>query len=178
VVFLADLDQEPHSRWPGLLLGAAIALPVALAVGAYVLPRLREAIVQAALDHDTHARDRDAYMNQLCTTALVVERDEAVCGCILGAEFPSMDCMDGFFVWLTDRQINRCEESATFDEAVGFCSCVQAVGDASEKAGEGTAADRVKVQGYPRCLTLEDALGFPDLEQLAPTFVDAPERSG
>ena len=174
MVFLADLDDKPEPRWKGLLIGVAIALPLTLVLGAWALPRLRAAIINAATLHDSHARERDAYMGQLCTTALVIERDEKVCGCILGAQTPSMDCMDSFFVWLTDRQVERCEDPATFDQAVSFCSCVRTLREESEKVSEDNGARRVKFQGYPRCLSLEDKLDYPRLETLAPSFRDVP----
>lgn len=174
MVFLADLDYKPEPRWKGLLIGASIALPVTLLFGSWALPRLRAAIINAATMHDTHARERDGYMGELCTTALVIERDEKVCGCILGAQTPSMDCMDSFLVWLTDRQVERCEDPATFDQALSFCSCVQALSEESEKVSEERAARRVKFRGYPRCLSLEDRLDYPLLETLAPSFVEAP----
>jgi hypothetical protein len=170
VVFLADLDQEPYSRKRGLLIGAAIAIPVTLAVGVFVLPRIRAAIINAAADHDARARERDAYMQALCTEALVVDRDEDTCKCILGTEYPSMDCMSGFNVWLVDRQVERCADEAVFNQSVAFCTCVRTLGEQFAAEPDPNAARVIKSEGYPRCEGLDDALEYPALEQLAPSF--------
>ncbi len=173
MVFLADLDQEPYSRKRGLLIGAAIALPLALLFAAFVLPRLRMAIINAAADHDSRARERDAYMNRLCTEALVVDRDEDACKCILGTEYPSMDCLSPFAVWLTDRQVERCDAPEVFDSSVSFCTCVQTLDESSKKEAEPKAARSIKSEGYWRCDALEDRLDLPPLQELAPSFVEA-----
>lgn len=170
VVFLADLDQEPYSRKRGLVIGAAIAIPVTLAVGVLVLPRIRAAIINAAADHDARARERDSYMLSLCTEALVVERDEDTCKCVLGAEYPSLDCMSGFNVWLVDRQVERCADPGVFDQSVAFCSCVQSLDEKFRAEADPNTARVIKSEGYPRCEGLDDALEYPSLEQLAPSF--------
>ena len=173
MVFLADLDQEPYSRKRGLMIGVAIAIPIALLFAAFVLPRLRAAIVNAAADHDARAEARNVYMNRVCSEALVVERDEKMCGCVLGSEYPSIDCISHFNVWATNRQVERCADPATFDAAVSFCTCVQTLEQKSAELADPKAARVLKSEGYPRCVGLEDRLDFPPLEQLASTF--APE---
>jgi hypothetical protein len=172
VVFLADLDQEPASRWRGLLLGVAIALPVTLVFGSWLLPRLRAAIVNAATDHDAHARERGEYMDGLCNSALVVSRDERLCGCVLGTEYPGMDCMDRFNEWLTDRQAERCEEQATFEASISFCTCVQTLVEANATPRVNSTDSTSKAQGFPRCMGLEDRLDYPALDKLAPAFAE------
>ena len=170
MVFLADLDQEPYSRRRGLLIGVAIALPLSLLIGAFGLPRLRAAIINAAADHDARAAERDAYMDALCTQALNVDRDEDACKCILGTDYPSLDCAAPFNVWLTDRQVERCEDQAVFDQAVGFCTCVQTLDENFKAESDPKAARVIKSEGYTRCEGLPDKLAYPPLDQLAPSF--------
>lgn len=173
--FLADIDQAPDPRGRRLLVGVAIAVPVCLLLGWLVLPRLRAALMSAAADHDRLARERDAFMGEICGPGMKLSRDEKLCGCVLATEYPGLDCLDRFSQWLTDQQGARCDEPATFDTAPGYCSCVLAVREDSA-ALDDEAQLRARGSAFPRCAALPDALGLPELQSLVSSFGDADQR--
>ena len=106
------------------------------------------------------------------TEALVVDRDEDACKCILGTEYPSLDCLAPFAVWLTDRQVERCEDPKTFEASVSFCTCVQTLDEQFDAAAGDPSAPSIKSEGYWRCDALEDRLDLPPLQELAPAFAE------
>ena len=117
---LADLDDPEPSRARGLVLGLVVMVPLTLGIGYFLLPALRSAIVGGAADLDSRLRREDAYMEAVCGPALVVERDEGLCKCVLGAEYPSLDCHGPFLTWSLDRMGETCADPTTFETALSF----------------------------------------------------------
>jgi hypothetical protein len=164
---MADLDDPPQSRARGILIGIAVGLPFVAAIGLWLLPALHAQLVGGAEEFDARLRQEDAYMHGLCSDALVVERDERLCGCALAAEFPSLDCRAQFTAWSLERQREQCADEELRAGAVSFCACVEALEEMRERT-EDEAQARQVVQRYARCAELEDAMYLPTIEQLAP----------
>ncbi|MHC4393105.1 MAG: hypothetical protein ACYTFT_07940 [Planctomycetota bacterium] len=164
---MADLQDPPRSRARGFLIGLTVAVPLVLLIGLWLLPFLHAQLVGGAEDFDARLRQEDAYMHGVCNEALVVDRDEALCSCALGAEFPSLDCRAPFMRWSLDRQSEQCADTSIAAEAVSFCACVDALIEMVESAPDEKTA-RQTVQRYARCAELEDAIYLPTLDQLSP----------
>lgn len=164
---MADLDDPPRSRWPGLLIGLLVALPFAGALAWGLLPFLYGQLTGGAADFDARLRQEDAYMQALCTDALTIPRDEALCECALAIEFPSLDCRPQFMAWTLARQAERCLEPALRSQAVSFCACVEAVATNAAEAPD-EAAERKAIQRYAACTELDDAFSLPTVAELAP----------
>jgi hypothetical protein len=168
---LADIDDPPRSRLPGILLGLLLGLPVAGVCAWLILPPLIGAVVGSAADFDKRLRQEDQYMKTLCDEALVVARDEALCKCIWAVEFPSLDCHAPFLRWSLDRHRESCADPETRRGALSFCSCVDVIAgkvdeaEAAEPAGDAARQEALKLEG---CFRLDDALFLPPLESLAP----------
>jgi hypothetical protein len=165
---LADLDDPPPSRVRGLALGALLGLPIVAVLAAVGLPALHARVIGEARDFDARLDHEDTYLLGLCSEALVVERDERLCGCVLAAGRPAMDCRTPFLEWSLGRQAERCVEPSLRTAAPGFCACVDTLQELVVGAPDETAARRA-VQRYPRCAELPDALYLPTLDELAPT---------
>lgn len=162
---LADLDEPRPSRLPGFLLGAAIALPIAAVfvwVMVGVLPNL---ILGTAVDFDDRLRQEDSYMQAVCSD-MTLPRDEELCECVLAVEYPSLDCRLPFMHWSVLRMTEQCSDSATFDQALAFCSCVQTIASDLAALEPDSKEARQKVQDYAGCTELEGALYLPTLDAL------------
>lgn len=166
VAILAHLDDPPRSRWPGILVGLALAVPVGAVIIAWVIPALVNAVLGGARDLDGRLRAEDAYMQALCTTALDPERDEQLCGCVLGTEYPSLDCQLPFRQWTLARQRESCSDAGTFEAAKSFCTCVDVVGGKVDAATPETRD--TEAAAYENCMALPDALFLPTIDVLAP----------
>jgi hypothetical protein len=164
---LADLDDPPKSRWPGMLLGLALALPLVGAFVVWLLPMLVGAILGGAESIDERLRLEDGYMTAVCTTVLDVERDQALCGCVLGTEFPSLDCQAPFLAWSVERQAEHCAVPDNHAAALSFCSCVDVITEKMAAAPDRDAAV-LEAQAYRNCQALPDAVYLPDVEALVP----------
>lgn len=170
---MADIDDPPQSRARGILIGILVGLPIVALIGLWLLPALHAQLVGGAEEFDARLRQEDAYMHTLCSDALVVERDEALCGCALAAEFPSLDCRAQFTTWSLERQVEQCADDARRAEAVSFCACVDAL-EQMRLAAKDDAQARQVVQRYARCAELGDAMYLPTLDQLARTDAQTP----
>lgn len=160
---LADIDDPPKSRLPGLLVGLLLALPVAGLFLGWLVPSMIAAIVGGARDLDDRLRAKDAYLNVLCETAMNPERDADLCSCVLAMDYPSLDCREPFNEWALQRHAEACTIEQTHQEALSFCTCVETIdGRVDEATGE--EAKRRAAQDYENCETLEDALSLPAVE--------------
>ena len=184
---LADLDDPPRSRLSGFLSGALLGLPVVALIAWLILPPLMGAILGGAKDFDDRLREEDAYMQGVCGEAINVKRDEALCGCVLVAEFPSLDCRHRFLRWQLDRATEACADESARKEALSYCSCAEVVAErvdeAAKVAGEAAGVDpaaspedpandpiaeaiQPALSKFDNCLALEGAIPPPSLEQL------------
>lgn len=163
---LAHLDDPPRPRTRGLLIGVVLALPVAALFVLWVIPTLVDAVMGGARDHDARLRAEDSYMKALCGgEAFSLERDEALCGCVLGTDYPSLDCQFTFKHWTVARQGDHCSVPENRQRSLSFCSCVDAVA-AKVEAAEDYERD-AEVSAYERCMVLPDAVFLPTLDALA-----------
>lgn len=165
MAILAHLDDPPRSRWPGVLVGLALALPIGAVMALWVIPSLVNAVLGGARDLDGRLRAEDAYMQALCSQALDPDRDEQICGCVFGTEYPSLDCQLPFRQWTLARQRESCAYAETFEAAKSFCTCVDVVGQKVDAAAPEQSDD--EAAAYERCMVLPDALFLPTIEQLA-----------
>ncbi len=163
---LAHLDDPPRPRLPGILVGLALALPVGAVMAFWVIPSLVNAVLGGARDLDGRLRAEDGYMTAVCTTAVDPARDQSMCGCVLGTEFPSLDCQLPFRMWTLSRQRESCADPATHDAAISFCTCVDVVGDAVDAAADSERDS--EAAAYENCMALPDALYLPTVEALTP----------
>ena len=163
---LAHLDDPPRSRTRGLILGVLLALPVAAVFVVWVIPTLVDAVMSGARDHDVRLRAEDSYMTALCgSEAFDLERDESLCGCVLGTDYPSLDCQFSFKHWTVARQADFCSVDENRGGALSFCACVDAV--AGKVAAAAAEARDAEVVAYERCMQLPDAAFLPTIEALA-----------
>ena len=167
---LADIDDPPRSRVPGMLLGVLLAAPVVAAFAAWVIPTFVGTILGGARDLDARLRATDRYMNELCSGQIDVERDEGLCGCVWGVEFPSLDCRPHFNAWATELQQTRCDEGDTRKSSLSYCTCVDALADKMDAAGDDVAERRSAANAYENCEALDDALELPPAAELAPPY--------
>jgi len=165
---LAELDDPPRSRWPGFLVGLLVALPFAAAIAWALLPFLYGQLTGGAEDFDARLRQEDAYMQGLCTDAMLLARDEELCECALAIEFPSLDCRPQFMAWTLARQQEQCAQPELRAEAVSFCACVEAVAENADEAADGETS-RKAIQRYTACTELDDAMSLPTLDALRPS---------
>jgi hypothetical protein len=163
---LAELDDPRPSRLPGILAGIAIALPLAGVFAYFAIGWLPAVILGNAVEFDDRLRQEDAYMQTLCWDHMQLPRDESLCECVLAVEFPSLDCRAPFLAWSIDRMTEQCSDPATFDGALAFCSCVQAIASELATLPPDSKEARQKVQDYAGCTELEPALFLPALDAL------------
>lgn len=163
--FLADIDEPPRSRTPGLLIGVLLALPVAGIVVVWVLPALVQAVLGGSEKLDDRLALETAYMNAVCTQVIEVPRDEGLCECVLATEHPALDCQAPFLQWSLDRQAEHCADPEAKQEALSFCTCVETVRAAAAEAPDEESAQR-EAQAYRNCQALPDAVYLPTVEAL------------
>ena len=162
---LADIDDPPRSRLPGVLLGMVVAAPLVAIVVMYVVPTLVGSVLSGAQNIDERLRLEDGYMTAVCGGAMDIARDQDLCECVLAVEFPSLDCQGPFLAWSVDRQSEACADPQTERSAISFCSCVATV--AEKMAATSDDAGREKeAQAYRNCQALDDAFYLPTVEQL------------
>lgn len=169
---LADIDDPPRSRLPGVLLGMLVATPLVAVVVMYVVPMLVGSVLSGAQNLDERLRLEDGYMTAVCGGAMDIARDQDLCECVLAVEFPSLDCQGPFLAWSVDRQSEACGDPATEKAALSFCSCVFAVEEKMDAADD-EAGRQKAAQAYRNCQTLDDAIYLPTIEQLGG---EAPEQ--
>ncbi len=167
---LADIEDPPKSRTPGLILGILLALPVVGVFAVWVIPTMVGTILGGASDLDERLRATDRYMRELCGGQIDTERDENLCGCVWGVEFPSLDCRPHFNAWATDLQHERCAEPEVRDDALSFCTCVDTIEEKMNAAGEEPEQRRGASNAYENCEGLADALALPAPAELAPPY--------
>ncbi|MEM6993949.1 MAG: hypothetical protein AAF721_25780 [Myxococcota bacterium] len=163
---LADIEDPPRSRVPGMIFGLIVAAPIAAILLVWFVPTLVQAVLGGAESIDGRLKLENQYMQAVCTEALDLGRDEAMCSCALATEHPALDCQAPFLVWSVERQLDYCSDEGPRKAALSFCSCVDAVNEAMDKAGpEGRSAE---AQAYRNCQALDDAVFLPTIEQLTP----------
>jgi hypothetical protein len=160
---LADLDDPRPSRVPGLLIGAAIAIPAGLVFWWVANTWLPNLILDNAVDYDARLRNEDAYMQAVCAN-MQLPRDESLCECVFAVEYPSLDCRPPFMHWSLERMVETCADPVTFDAALSFCSCVRSLDEQLATVEPDTTEARQIVQSYAGCTELPDALYLPALE--------------
>lgn len=174
---LADIEDPPRSRLPGLVIGVLLALPVAGAVVIWVLPALVAAVLGGSENLDERLELESAYMNAVCTQAMELPRDESLCECVLATEYPALDCQGRFLQWSIDRQAAACADAQTHEAALSFCTCVETIVSNVAEAPDPAAAD-TEAQAYRNCQALPDAIYLPTIEALLdPAASPEPESS-
>jgi len=167
---LADVDDPPRSRIPGMILGLVLAAPVVYACAAWIIPSFVGAILGGASDLDARLRATDEYMRELCAGRIDTERDGGLCGCVWSVEFPSLDCRPHFNAWAADLQHDRCLDETQRSESLSYCTCADAIVDKMNAAGEQPAERRSAANAYENCEGLTDALELPAPGELAPPY--------
>lgn len=153
---LADLDQPRRGRGRDILLGLAVAVPLAAVLFGWLIPTFVGAILGGARSLDAKLREQDALMQAVCAEPSL-PRDEALCGCVYAVEVPSLDCQDRFRPWLVARAEERCEEAAFRAEATSFCVCAKTLAEDLAASEDDPGARAERLQAVPRCLALPDA---------------------
>jgi len=166
---LADIEDPPRSRVPGMVLGLILAAPIVAVFAVWVIPSFVGAILGGASDLDERLRATDGFMRELCAGQIDQERDEGLCGCVWGVEFPSLDCRPHFNAWAADLQHTRCEEGLR-DESLSYCTCVDTIVGKMDAAGEDPADRRSAANAYENCEALDDAVSLPAPAELAPPY--------
>ncbi|WP_266219357.1 hypothetical protein [Paraliomyxa miuraensis] len=162
---LADIDDPPRSRSRELVVGILVALPLAALLLGLVLPALVDALLGGAKDFDDRLRQEDAYMQAVCTQAMSLPRDEALCECTLAVEFPALDCQAPFLAWSVARQSEHCAVPENEKASLSFCTCVQTVAERMGQAEDEDASFKA-AQAYRNCQELPDAVYLPAIEAL------------
>lgn len=167
---LADIDDPRPSRVRGFAVGAAIAVPIGAVFLWFAIGVLPQLILDSAVEYDARLRQEDAYMQSLCAniSKQTIDRDEQLCECVLAVEYPALDCRAPFMDWSLERMDERCADEATHQEALSFCSCVDAIGDQLEGLDRESKEAREIIQRYENCTALDDALYLPELTELVP----------
>ena len=167
---LADIEDPPHSIWPGLLKGFLIAAPIIGTIAYFALPSAYSMIMQGAASTDQRVALEGNYMQEVCSSAMVLARDESMCKCALASEDPGIDCQAPFLRWTIARQGEQCMNPELHAESLGFCSCVETiVGDiaALDPGPESTTERAGLMSNYRNCAKLGDSMQLPEIEMLA-----------
>lgn len=162
---LADIEDPPRSRVPGMLIGILAALPVAALFVGYLVPSLVAAVLGGAQSFDDRLRQEDGYMQAVCTQAMTLPRDEALCECVLAVEFPALDCQAPFLAWSVEQQQEHCGVPENNETSLSFCACVGAVAEQMSEATDEDAREKAAAN-YRNCQELPDAVYLPTIEQL------------
>lgn len=156
---LADLDDPPRSRVPGMVIGILIALPIVAVFAGWVIPVAVGTILTGAADLDERLRANDAYMRTLCETSYLEERDAELCGCVWAVEIPSLDCGPQFNLWAVQVETAVCQDPTSRDVALSYCTCIDTVAEKVAAAEDPHA----EAYAFERCQQLPDALPLPEL---------------
>ena len=164
---VVDMERPDRGRRTrDLIVGGLLAAPIAAVLGIWAIPALVHAVIGGARDFDSRLREQDRYMQELCMgPAMDPARDEALCGCVLAVEYPSLDCQHRFQAWLVTQQSVRCGDAGTHESNLAFCTCVGVLADNLAEAQD-ESGERNATQGYARCAELPDALLPPELSSL------------
>ncbi len=165
---LADLDHPPRSRSRDLLIGVLGGFPVAALLVWLLLPSLMGSVLGSAGDYDQRLRAEDAYMQAVCSEALVLERDERLCECVLAVEYPALDCRQPFLRWSLDRHHARCTEPEVRKPSLTFCSCIDTLASRVAEAEAANEEANAEIQRVGKCIELPDAFPLPELGTLMP----------
>ena len=149
-----------------MLFGLALALPVAALFMFVLIPTLVESVLGGARQHDERRALEEAYLLELCSTAMDPERDGSLCSCVLATEFPALDCQGPLGVWSVERQAERCANPDRHNASLSFCTCTEAV--AAAVAAAAPEAREKEAQAYARCQALPDAFQLPHVAELTP----------
>lgn len=163
---LADIEDPPRPRTRGMVVGILVALPFAALLLGVVMPALVNALLGGAQSFDDHLRREDAYMQAVCTQAMSLPRDEALCECTLAVEFPALDCQAPFLAWSVARQGEWCAAPEHEKASLSFCTCVTTVAERMDEAADEEARFKA-AQAYRNCQELPDAVDLPAVESLA-----------
>lgn len=163
---LADIEDPPRSRTRELVVGILVALPVAGLLIGLVVPALVEALLGGARSFDDRARQEDAYMRAVCTQAMSLPRDEALCECVLAVEYPALDCQAPFLAWSVQQQQAHCAPPEAKKASLSFCTCVETVAERMAEAEDEREQEQA-AQAYRNCQELPDAVYLPTIEALA-----------
>jgi len=170
---LADLDDPPRSRIRGILLGIAIAAPLTIAIGMYVLPVLYQMMMGAAKTIDQQNEAKSLYMRAVCTEGMILERDEKLCKCTMASDLPAIDCQFQFEEWTLLRQIEQCNTAEKSAEALSFCTCVKVLAEELSQSSSNPAEQSNRgeiIHRYDNCTKLDDALFLPEIKHLIDTW--------
>ncbi len=156
------------SRTRDFLVAAVVALPVLALIVSLLVPWLVSNVLGGAGQLDAKLRQENAYMQAICGS-MAIDRDEALCACVLATEVPSLDCSIPFMTWTLARQHERCGDDATRTRSVSFCVCVDTLWQQlmRARAANDERASRLAAIGYERCAELQDKLSLPTIESLS-----------
>lgn len=175
---LAELELPPRPRGPDQLRAALIAAPLVALCAYFGLPFLHAVVLGGAADLDARMARTDAYVQQVCGTAMQFPRDEKLCGCVLAADYPALDCQHQIRPWMLARQSEQCAAEAVRKDALTYCTCIDTVHERVRAAGaavdpvdenadeEALSAYRAAAQALDRCEALADRVELPTLDQL------------
>ncbi|NVB38476.1 hypothetical protein G6O69_11590 [Pseudenhygromyxa sp. WMMC2535] len=165
---LADIDDPRPSRVRGFAIGALIALPAGALFWWFAVAVLPRVILDNAVEFDSRLRQEDAYMQSLCANLSeeTMDRDEQLCECALAVEYPSLDCRMPFMHWSLEQMVGACTDTATFESARAFCSCVRSLDEQLGEVASDSKEARQIIQRYGACTALDDALFLPPVDAL------------
>lgn len=162
---LADIDDPPRSRTPGMLVGLLVAAPIAAVFVLWVVPNLIAAVLGGAQNFDSRLAEEKAYMDEVCTVAMEIPRDEELCECVLATQYAALDCQPPFLEWEVARQQEYCATPENKKASLSFCSCVEAIAENMAAAPSPAEAERA-AQNFRNCQAIDDAVPLPTIEQL------------
>lgn len=148
-------DERPPTRWQGLVLGLALALPLAVIVFGVLVPRLVGTILGGAHDLDEQLQRRSAYISVVCNGS---NPPTELCGCASQVAFASLQCRTTFYRWALEQHHQQCAFAGS-GHAVAFCACIDQIHTNLEHAKSG---EQPRILGaYEACAELDDALELP-----------------
>jgi hypothetical protein len=158
---LADIDDPPRSRLPGMVFGLLVALPIVAIIAGWFIPMAVGTILSGARDLDERLRANDAYMRQLCATSYLEERDAELCNCVWAMEIPSLDCRPQWNMWAVQVESAVCQDPTSRDAALSYCTCIDTVAEKVAAAED----PHLEAAAFERCEQLPDALPMPALAE-------------
>lgn len=160
-----ELENPPKSRRRDLVIGAILGIVLSGALVWIILPALTGIIVGSSKAFDRDLRQKDAYMQAICTDVIDVDRDQNLCGCVLATEVPSLDCQTNFLHWSLERYIEACSAPETGKQSLTFCSCLTTI-EEQLKTAQQPEQNRQTLEKLYRCMELDDAFALPSIEEL------------